>query len=374
MSWRRPFLVLILGTAWVGALLLAAPAFWDIFLTIRLLTNLNQAGDISTAKGLRTVELAESRSGSEETLQGRLYLPDSIRGPGILFLPGLTRQGYDHPRFTAVARALARTGFPILTPDIRVLKELRLEESSLEETIFWLDWWLHRSPQKGRRVGLLGVSVGGTLGLKAAAKRSQQVSFVVSIGGYQDLERCRQRWFGGGDSTLRHGDYPVRYYGKWIWMLTVLEALQPASNREPLRSILYALIEKGRLEAGGPELSEEGQRWLRIATHDSVGELFGTALPPNPDRLHRLSANRELSRVQCPVFLVHGLQDELIPPSETLELRDLLVRAPTSVLLTPLISHTHPLWQELNDLRKGWALLRLSCFLHGFVSITSRES
>ena len=370
---RRLLIVLLLATIGAAGLWLAAAAFSDLLLTARLLVQLNQAaGDQSTPKGWRALELTEPRDGGEGALRGRLYLPAQIRGPAVLFVPGLTRQGYDHPRFIAVARALAGTGFPVLTPDIQALKELRLEESSLEETLFWLDWWRQRSPQPMKRVGLLGVSVGGTVGLKAAAERARQVSFVVSIGGYQDLERCRQRWFGGGDSTLRHGNYPVRYYGKWIWMLSVLETLEPASDREIFKHVLYGLLENGRLEGNGPQLSEQGQRWLRIATRDSVEESGGKVLFPDPDRLRRLSANTKLRRVQCPVFLVHGLQDELIPSSEALELEKRLVGAPTAILLTPLISHTHPLWRELSPLQKGWALLRLSCFLHRFVSITAR--
>ena len=157
-------------------------------------------------------------------------------------------------------------------------------------------------------------------------------------------------------------------------MLTFLDGLELNSDRTTLKKILNDLIEKGRLGKIDSDLSAEGRRWLQIATQDSTPYLPGTTLSSHLEQLRSLSAGPELRRVQCPVFLVHGLHDDLIPVSETLQLQRLLIRAPTSVLLTPLISHTHPLWQELSDFRKCLALLRLSCFLHEFVSITAPES
>ena len=170
MSWRRAFLALILIVC-IGALFWAGPALPNSLLTLRLLVQLNRAADGKLKReGVQTLELSESQSGGERTLRGRLYLPRTTSGPGIVVLPGLTRQGYDHPRFIAVAHALAHTGFPILTPDIQALKELHLDQTGVDETIFWANWWLHHSPHRVRRLGILGMSVGGTLGLKAAAK------------------------------------------------------------------------------------------------------------------------------------------------------------------------------------------------------------
>jgi pimeloyl-ACP methyl ester carboxylesterase len=197
-------------------------------------------------------------------------------------------------------------------------------------------------------------------------------AFVVCIGGYQDLFRCSLQWFSPRTSRQKHGKYPVQYYGKWILMLTALDAVEKPEDRIALELVLRTLLEQARPPKGTWKLTTQGERWYRMAVELNPNDAglqkeIEQHLTP---RFEALSVRDDLKSIRCPVFLVHGDRDELIPPTETLELQRRLTSAETHLLLTPLISHTHSIMSQLSTKERWTAFLRAGSFIHALAGVS----
>lgn len=365
-SAQRPGKRLVL-VAVALVVLLALHPIGDTVSTVRLLVSLNAA-----AKGQvdnEGIERLDLRLAAGDQRRAILYRRHS-QSPSttILFVPGLNLMGADHPRLVTLAKTLTARGCQVLTPDIEEFRAFRFTEIGLQEIILWYEY--ARSQFPAAKAGMAGISVAGTLALMAAARPGirENVAFVVSIGGYQDLQRCHRQWFSSRASEQKHGQYPVHYYGRWISMLAALNQLADAQDRREMDRLLRHLLATGELPARPPELSLAGQRWYALAVGrpaadpQLIREIEAKLIP----YFQSLAPDAALAQVICPVFLVHGAGDELIPTSETVELQKRLVSARSYVLLTPFISHTHPQFERVSGQYRWRGYLNTFRFLYAF--------
>ena len=358
--------------------LICFDALADGFFTLRLMLNLaDAAGQQLEAEHQFQRELSVVHQDRE--YRALVYVPkNNITPIGVLFLPGLTAQGVRHPRFLAVAQGLAKTGYVVLTADIVSLRQFKLERKAIEEIIFWHRYMREELDPRLQHVGIAGVSVSGTLALIATARPTirERVGFVVSIGGYQNLLRCSRRWFSSHASEQGQGNYSSRHYGRWISMLSALGCLENRHDRECLAEVLHQLLVTGKRPRSPEHLTTSGRRWFQAAVSKEIADqqLVDTIEAWLASRLTFLSPEEELRQIRCPVFLVHGLNDQLIPSSETLELKRRLTSAENYVLVTPLISHTYPQFDQLKTGKKWRAYLEGANFLYTLVRVSSGHS
>ena len=154
-------------------------------------------------------------------------------------------------------------------------------------------------------------------------------------------------------------------------MLAALDLLPEESERLAIENILHQLLATGDCPAAAkPYLSEEAQRWHRLAISKDPSvepQLTKRIQARLADLFDTLSPDGIVSQVRCPVFLVHGSGDELIPSGETAELERRLTETEAHVLLTPLISHTHPRQNLLSGYEKWAGYWEAARFLYAFV-------
>ena len=310
------------------------------------------AGSPASEQGVERVSV--HRPWGERSLEAVLYRPSSARPErAVVLVAGVSELGCFHPRLVALAHALARMGFAVLTPDIAMFRRYEVAPGALEELAFWTRAApsLAEAPAV-RQVGIIGISFSGTLAVMTAARPElrDSVRFVLAIGPYDDLAGVARGWFAPGPITVEPGRYPTRAYGKWIVMLQALDALPEPHDRAVLDASLRSLL-AGRTLPPAAGLGTEGGRWLRLAVGretESDPEL-ARAIEAHLARYYaRMSPAQAAAEVRCPVFLAHGAFDDLIPSDES---RRLAERLPgrARLLVSPLLTHTHPLDRPL-----GW--------------------
>lgn len=109
--------------------------------------------------------------------------------PTLVFMNGATPDGRSHPTVQRLAAALARTGVAVLVPDLHGVAAGELSPKTLAEAVAVAEA-AATSPDAAReRVGLAGVSVGGTLALLAAAdvRLRERISIVACVAPFSDL-------------------------------------------------------------------------------------------------------------------------------------------------------------------------------------------
>jgi pimeloyl-ACP methyl ester carboxylesterase len=332
-----------------------------------------------------TVEMATipSRHGD---LRSRLYVPAHIRR-AVTLMAGVNMLGIEEPRLYGLAYELASVGVAVVTPDTPDLKRFDVTPRTtdmIEDSALWLSQQRRLTPNG--HIGMIGISFSGGLSIIAAGRPAlrDSVDFVFSFGGHGDFQRELRYLYSGKepalpdspdvDATSAPGEIYRRPhdYGVVIILLDAAEHVVPAEQVAPLREAIlkyllaghYELIDKRlaqvtfddalRMAAALPEPS---RTYMRYVNERNI-EKLGTLVAPVVERLGgdpRLSAERAAPPI-CPVYLLHGTDDTVIPSIESRWLaRYLQPHTSTRLLLSGLITHAELDRQQ--DVREVWKLV-----------------
>jgi dienelactone hydrolase len=309
------------------------------------------ASERATGNGDGAVEAeALEIASSVGPIRARLYCARPCgRGAGIVAVHGVHRQGIDERRLVAFARALARAGAWVLTPELDELADYRITAKSERQIGESVRFLAGRSDLVADdRVGLLGFSFAGGLSLRAAEEPDvgAKLAWVASVGGHHDLARVL-RFLLHGREEARSGIVlrAAHEYGLVILIYSSLDDLVPASDRDLMRDALRSWLGEDRVAAralAARRTSREAERLFELLESGRLAELgpvLENALERHAGDLAALSPRGRLAAIPCPVYLLHGRGDNVVPPSET-EWADVELGArPHAALVSPLIEH-----------------------------------
>jgi pimeloyl-ACP methyl ester carboxylesterase len=352
-----------LAVAALAAAGVAVLALWPTLLTAALLLDLGGWTTFPrTILPARTTAIVSehltipTRHGA---IDARVDRPARGTTRTLVLLPGVHAAGLDEPRLTRFSTRVAAAGITVVTvllPDLRAFRIVGRATDQAEDAAAWVATNTRLAPS--RRVSLGGVSFAGGLALVAAGRPALagRLDSAISLGGHGDLGEvleylCTSRL---PDGSLR----PAHEYGIAVVALAAVRHLVSAAEAPVLERALLLYLnassdespgrahglqqveEARRLRDGMPERSRQIMTWvldrnvtaLGAAIHPYIAELASDpALSPERSRA-----------ATVPVFLLHGRDDNLIPPSETTRLAGYLeaygnphVRA----LVTPVLSH-----------------------------------
>lgn len=349
----------------------------DVILATRLLTAIKSVADGKTGEDLNVVQTRISRPDATGEEEAVVYRPArTTPGRAVVLVPGISELGCYHPRLMALSRYLAANGFLVVTPDIKLLRMFRMSPGVVDQISFWFQQVpTLESGSRVRVIGLSGISFSATLAILAAARPEvrDHVSFVFGIGAYDDPLRCSQGWFAAGPVTMSPGYYPTRYYARWIVMLGALDLVSEKKEREFLEKALTDLLSLKPAPPPPSDLSQVSQRWYRLALmpEDQSDRELATAIENHMSAIlyKAISPESAAASIRCPVFLVHGAYDDLIPPEESLRLARRFDNAPVHVLVTPFLTHTHPALQETPGTGKTRAVAEIAGFFYDFAKV-----
>ena len=303
-------------------------------------------------------------------LRARVYLPGGARRRTALLVSGLHPAGIDEPRLVALARQLTASGLTIVTPDIPDLSRFAITPAitdAIEQSALWLANDPTLSPD--HTIGLMGISFSGGLSVVAAGRPSLagRLAFVFSFGGHDDLPRVLRYLCSGTEPAPRREirlsrDAPDTIvlrphdYGVAVILLGVADRVAPPAQVAPLRDAVRRFLwashldrvdrpqaerEFAALRDLAAQLPEPSATLLRYVNDRDVIHLGARLLPwvGFYGDAAALSPSRS-AKPAAPVFLLHGIDDNVIPAVESEYLADeLRGHAPVRLLLSGLISH-----------------------------------
>ena len=276
----------------------------------------------------------------------------------MVLVPGVHAAGVDEPRLVQFARDLASVRHTVLTAELTDLTQYRITPRTtdmIEDAALWLS--NQRDLARDGHIGMMGISFAGGLSIIAASRESlrDRVAFVMSFGGHGDLPRTLRYLCTGvqPDGSKR----PPHDYGVVIILLSVADQVVPPDQVEPLRNVVRTYLEASRLDlvdkneswntfvrarAMTASLPEPAKTLMGYVNDRDVGHLGPILLP----HVTKLGDDRELSPAtqaapRAPVYLLHGIDDNVIPSIESVLLADTLRSRGVDVhqLATPLITH-----------------------------------
>jgi dienelactone hydrolase len=285
---------------------------------------------------------------ASRTLRSRRYTPVGLaRAPVTLLLHGVHPRGMDEPRLRQFARALARVGLEVHTPQLPELAAFEAQPALVDD-IAACAAALQRAAG-GRKVGAFGISFAGGLLLVAAARPGGEAVFdyVVALGAHHDMRRLARYYAGGklaGPHGTRRAPPPHRYAGRILANAYARDLFSPADVAGAREAMKLQLTERYAEAARARErLSPSGRHRLRDVLEGPSMELQALLLRSSErraDALASLSPSGRIARLRVPTFLLHGQDDPIVPSTESEWLaRELPPQALRRVLITPALRH-----------------------------------
>jgi dienelactone hydrolase len=290
-------------------------------------------------------------------LRARLYRPRKARGQPVVLTSGVHADGIDEPRLVKLAKDLATGGQVVLTPEpidlLRYEITPRLTDM-IEDAATWLSAQQDLVPDG--KVSLFGISFSGGLSIVASGRPGLKgkVAAVLSLGGHGELSRVLSFLCTG---VLPDGHHLKPHdYGVVVILLNVADRLVPPEQVEPLRRGIRTFLRASHLTLSDARRAEEtfeearrmqGQlpepssRFLGYVNTRDVAALGPLLLPHVRALAADPSVSPELSPPpSAPVYLLHGVDDTVIPAMEaSLLAKALRPHTEVHLLATPLITH-----------------------------------
>jgi dienelactone hydrolase len=324
----------------------------------------------------------------------RFFRPARQTRRTVVLIPGVHRDGINESRLAGLAEDLAATGFGVLTvaaPDLQRFKITPAVTDVIEDAVRWTS----EQPQfrTDGKIGIVGISFSGGLSIVAAGRESirDRVAFVMSFGGHGDLSRALHYLTSGevlGDlegakrssevlGADHVGVHPPHDYGLAVVLLNFADRVVPADQVEPLSKGIDGFLLASSLAVANPEkaipifedmkryqdtLPEPSRTYMQYVNDRAVDKL-GPVLLPVADGLKDNPAMLNLSPERAapplaPVFLLHGVDDNVIPSVETVLLAEHLKgKVRVHGVLSGLITHA-----EVNRTANSTEVWRLASF------------
>ncbi len=295
------------------------------------------------------------------TIPAVVYEPEGGFDRVVVLLHGVHWQGYHEERLVPFARKLAGLGYGVVTPDLEDLRTFDIRPRAVDDIERSIAWTLDDSglvpSDSDRRVGVMGISFSGGLGLSAASRPAlrDRVAFALSFGGHADLDRTMEYLVTG--RLPGGGELPAHVYGQVVIAREFASDLVGAEEAPEFRDLCFAYLkgEEDAVEARLESLPPASRELLALAVERDTVRL-GAVLAP---LVRAARSDDSLSPIRqspppFPVFLLHGSIDNVIPPSESVELGRWADSA-SRVLISDLVVHVEleaddTTWREYWDL------------------------
>jgi pimeloyl-ACP methyl ester carboxylesterase len=258
-----------------------------------------------------------------------LYSPIGKEKGLILSLTGFSISGYEDKRIAVVNNAFAKLGYRVITPKINTIDALLIHPSGIDEVkeiISRVTSDPLLNPNKFLPAVFAPSFTAGIAALAIAEMPAKSVSSLCLIGSFCDFETTIQ--------FALTNEKNVDDYGMHILMKNFLKF--EVGNNPRLEELVQTALEDNGLKRQVPLLPSLLAK-TDLATVDLYNKLryntefrselimrAWTKIPDFAIWKNRLDLSKHANEITCPVTIIHGKDDNVIPSSESIFLYSLL--------------------------------------------------
>ncbi len=286
-----------------------------------------------------------------------LYTPKQKEKGLIISLTGFSMSGYQDKRIAIVNNSFTKLGYRVITPKIGTIDDLLIHPSGIDE----MKEVIHRitgdstlNPNKFRPAVFAPSFTAGIAGLAIAEMPENSVSALCLIGSFCDFASTIEFAL----TNEKNGED----YGMHILMKNFLK--YEIGNNVKLEALIHTALEDNGLRREVPLLPSlleqtdletvELYKKLRFNTEFRREMIMRawTKIPEFDMWKDRLDLSKHAHKITCPVTLIHGKDDVVIPSTESILMHSLMKNHNPKIHLelSKLIDH--------GDMKIGFSILR----------------
>ncbi|MDP1845959.1 MAG: hypothetical protein Q8L09_04410 [Candidatus Moranbacteria bacterium] len=293
-----------------------------------------------------------------EKIETNLYRPKKKgKQAALVYVHGVNELGKDDPRLDSLARSFSRAGFAVLVPQLPDMSPGKLNPKAISEIEKSIEYISQRkdiiAPEK---IGVLGFSIGSGPAMIAVSNLQNQIptKFMISFGGYYDLREVI------GFCTTGHFFYQGKDYfiepdpqSRWFFVRYYADFIKNREDAELLKQIAQIKIADPAADTSdmSGRLSAEGKSIFDLITNTDparVNELTDSLPQELKDFILKLDPAKQVENIPADLFVVHSLNDNVIPFSQSVELYDVFKnKTRTQLYLLKIFSHVNPIFPPL---------------------------
>jgi len=356
--WGRRLARAGLGLAIVMLVVVAWPPSRVTLQTVALIPSILQMGPQPLAlapEPTHRVVLYTAPDG--ERLPADLWLPATASAErpvgAVVFVSGINSKGRAHPALAQLAEAMSRAGAAAYIPELPRFFHDQVDASEVGRIVAAFEDLAARPEIDRDRIGIMGVSVGGSLSLIAAADPAiaDQLAWVGAFGAYADagdlatMVLSRQYELDGEVVS-----WEPRLLVRQVSFRLVIDQVPDEADRDALRAAYKAYNDEGIHPFPVVEVelrTEAGRAAQAIVATDSLAESqAAVAAAPEGmrDVLDGISPLSHLDEIHARVYLMHDTGDHHIPFVASRQMAAVLAEAGVDVRLGEfrLFDHVQP--------------------------------
>ncbi|MFZ4796050.1 MAG: hypothetical protein ACOYMA_01065 [Bacteroidia bacterium] len=258
-----------------------------------------------------------------------LYTPSGKEKGFIISLTGFSMSGYEDNRIAVVNNAFAKLGYRVITPKINSIDALLIHPSGIDEVKEVINKIAADpllNPHKFCPAVFAPSFTAGIAALAIAEMPVNSVSSLCLIGSFCDFETTIQ--------FALTNEKNVDDYGMHILMKNFMK--YEVGNNPKLENLVQTALEDNGLRRQVPLLPSLLAQ-TDLATVDLYKKIryntefrrdlmmrAWTKIPDFAIWKHRLDLSKHANKITCPLTIIHGKEDNVIPSSESILLNSLL--------------------------------------------------
>ncbi|MCW5699603.1 MAG: hypothetical protein KIT00_07165 [Rhodospirillales bacterium] len=307
-------------------------------------SDLKQATSEPTRKEVRFV--------TEDTrFAADLYLPAEDPRAGMVLIPGAAPTGKDDPRLVDFAKTMARARFEVLVPDLPNMRALRVTSGDARLVAESVTYMARRGQDRPLGLTTISFAVGPAVLALFEPGVGRDVDFVVSVGGYYDMEAAITFFTSGAfreTPDMAWKNRTPNAFGKWLFVLSNADRLPDPRDRDALRAMARAKLQDSDADvsAVAANLGPDGRAVTALLNNrdpDRVPDLVAALPSAIVEEIRALDLKtRGLDTLDAQFVLVHGRDDPIIPETESMKFAKAAGPARARLYLVDSLRHVDP--------------------------------
>ena len=301
---------------------------------------------------------------SELHYQADLYRPSEAPFAGIILVPGVTQHGKNDSRLVAFANTLTRFRFIVLVPDIPNLRNLKVraeDSQAIKDAFIYLVSLPDLPTQAQVGIGAFSYAIGPAVLAALDPTVRVKLDFVLSVGGYYGVEQAITFFTTGYFRYKNEWHFlEPNEYGKWVFVMGNIERLSDPIDKANFRIMAQRKMNDPNVTIDdlAMNLTPEAASILTLLQNQNpelVPNLIislPTAIRTDLDAINL--SNKNLNQLKARLILLHGIDDNIIPYTESIALANAVAKDQAELFLIAGLMHVNIRPQILNN----WTMLR----------------